>query len=59
MFSSVYNIYYFIYFYIFIPRNKKLHSLYRSPNIVTMIKIDRLRLRLADYIARMEVVGVA
>ena len=32
--------------------NKKLHSLYRSPNIVRVIKSRRLRW--ADHIARMD-----
>ena len=33
-------------------RNKELHSLYRSPNILTVIKSRRLVL--AEYAARME-----
>ena len=36
--------------------NEELHSLFRSPNIVGMIKCRRLRW--AEHLARMEEVGV-
>ena len=36
--------------------NEELHSLYRSPNIVRVIKSRRLRWE--EHIARMEKVGV-
>ena len=34
--------------------NEELHSLYRSPNIVRVIKSRRLNVRWEDHVARME-----
>ena len=52
--TSCYYCYYYYYYYYYYY--EELHSLYRSPNIVRMIKSRRLRW--AGHIARMEEIGV-
>ena len=50
--SMCFLVVYIVYVYVWGLHNEELHSLYRSPNIVRVIKSRRLRW--AGHVARME-----